>query len=223
MLHCSYRPDQKSGSLAYIYGHVDEAGPVGEQSYFSLSWAGNRKVCPGQMAPTESTLKLPGCGKAWLAGCSLLKKEAGIWGLGVWALGAGYWGWQEYMPVSSGPAVQLQHQQAVWPSRPFFLRSESRSRSSSCQLFCHLQEPLPWFLLGDLAYASGYIQVVEKMLTILFRQDRRELVTSMDQGSRKHSPSNALPVQLHWVTVSMHTQRFLPLLPGMTPFPFSCT
>ena len=39
---------------------------------------------PGQMAPTESTLKLPGCGRH-LIGQRLfpLKKEARIWGLGV--------------------------------------------------------------------------------------------------------------------------------------------
>lgn len=104
------------------------------------------------------------------------------------------WGLAEYMPISSGPAVQSERQQALWSSRPFFLGSESRS--PKFQLSALLSSPgacLPWLLLGHPAYASGYIQVVEKMLTTLFGQGiGEELVTSMDQGSRKHSPSNAL-------------------------------
>ena len=146
-------------------------------------------------------------------------------GLGGVSTRGRVWRLAEYMPVSSGPAMQPEHQQAVWPSRPFFLGSESRS--PKFQLSALLSSPggsLPWFLLGGPAYASGYIQVVEKMLTILFgRGIGEELVTSMDQGSRKHSPSNALQSSCTESLFPCTPRDFCLLLPGMTPFPFSCT
>ena len=52
---------------------------------------------------------------------------------------------------------------------------------------------MPLFLLWGPACVSGYTQDVEKMLTLLFGQGvGDELVTGMGQGTRQHSPSNAL-------------------------------
>lgn len=86
---------------------------------------------------------------------------------------------------------------------------------------------MPQFLLWDLAHVSGYTQDVEKMLTLLFgRGIGEELVTGMGQGTRKHTPSNALRSSctesfcFHTHPESSASSAYAFLLPGMTPSPF---